>query len=141
MRGENDRVAVLTRHLGLGNRGDGNRGCRLGGRAERLLHHGRDVGAKIRRQGLSVARSVDDIGQGIAGAEQEIDHLGGRLNLALPDGIEQAFEHMRKRDQRPEPERAGSALDRVHRPEYRVQGIVFRAAIGQPIEIRLQRVE
>ena len=89
---------------------------------DQLLKLGGDVGAETFGYVPAGARRFNEFRQHIARSHDNVENMLGLLDTIIAQPVEQSFEYMRKLDQRFEIESSGAGLDRMNRPENRVQG-------------------
>ena len=89
---------------------------------EQLLKLGGDVGAETVGYVPASARRFNEFRQHIACSHDDVENMLGLLDAIIAQPVEQGFEYMRKLDQLFEIESSGAGLDRMNRPENRVQG-------------------
>ena len=75
------------------------------------------------RQGARAPRRIDKLRQEIRAPDDHAEELRATLNAVAAQLVEQRLEDMRELDQLREIERRGTGLDRMNRPENRVQSL------------------
>src|SRR5690606_25182090 len=68
----------------------------------------------------AISRGIDEVSQGISGAEQYLQHIRRRGKRAAPHTVEHCLEYVGKFHELVQRKRAGTALYRMHGTEYRI---------------------
>ena len=86
----------------------------------------------------AVARRAHEVRQRIGCAQHDLQNVRSGRDAAGANVIERRLEHMREAHKVFETERAGAALDRMHRPKHRVHGLGIAIAAFNCKKTRFQ---